>query len=192
MTASCSQVRDIEAADAGDEQLAIAAQTDPRHFATIYERYANRLYRYALERTGSTQAADDIVSETMVGAIESISRFDPSRGSLAGWLFTIARRRIADRQRSRNRLWRLLNRARSNLAGTDEHGSDAMDDDAVDVRDALTRLSSTDQEVLLLRYSADLSTIQIAEVLEISHSAARVRLTRALGRLKQELGPFDD
>jgi DNA-directed RNA polymerase specialized sigma24 family protein len=39
----------------------------------------------------------------------------------------------------------------------------------------------------LLRYSADLSTVQIAEVLDISHGAARVRLTRARGRLKQEL-----
>ena len=188
MMASCSQTGDSVVEDVCDEHLAVASQTDAHHFTAIYERFADRLYRYALERTRSPQAADDVVSETMLAAIESIARFNPDRGSLAAWLFTIARRRLADRQRARNRMFRLLNRFKIEGSTSAEQSSDRAVESAIDVRAALSRLSASDREVLLLRYSADLPTIQIAEVLEISHGATRVRLSRALDRLRQELG----
>ena len=70
-----------------DAALVAVACRDRREFARLYERYADRLYRYALAQTGSAVAADDIVSETMVAALEGLSRFDSTRGSFAGWLF---------------------------------------------------------------------------------------------------------
>jgi RNA polymerase sigma-70 factor (ECF subfamily) len=55
------------------------------------------------------------------------------------------------------------------------------------VRDALSELGETDQEVLLLRFFDGLSTIEVAQVLELEPAAARKRYGRALLRLRQAL-----
>jgi RNA polymerase sigma-70 factor (ECF subfamily) len=172
-----------------DAALVAAACGDRREFAILYERYADRLYRYALARTGSDAAADDIVSETMVAALEGIGRFDPDRGTVAGWLFAIAARKLADRGRRRSRARRLLGR----LRGHDGADEDALEtvirgEDAALVRRLLAGLSKRDRELVLLRYSAGLNSVEIAEALGISSGAARVRLSRVLRRLAAELG----
>jgi RNA polymerase sigma-70 factor (ECF subfamily) len=171
-----------------DAALVAAARRDRREFAHLYERYADRLYRYALARTGSETAADDIVSETMVAALESLARFDPTKGSFAGWLFAIAARKLADRGRQRGRLQRLVGRLRGE--GTQEDALETVirGEDAATVRRLLAGLSAKDRELVLLRYSAGLNSTEIAEALGISSGAARVRLMRVLQRLAAELG----
>ena len=172
-----------------DAALVAAACRDRREFAGLYERYADRLYRYALARTGSEAAADDIVSETMVAALEGIARFDPARGSFAGWLFAIAARKLADRGRRQGRVQRLVGR----LRGAEAVHEDALDtiirgEDAATVRRLLAGLSARDRELVLLRYSAGLNSSEIAEALGMSSGAARVRLMRVLQRLAADLG----
>jgi RNA polymerase sigma-70 factor (ECF subfamily) len=172
-----------------DATLVAAACRERREFARLYERYADRLYRYALARTGSEAAADDIVSETMVAALEGLARFDPTRGSFAGWLFAIASRKLADRGRRQGRMQRLVSR----LRGAESVHEDALatvirGEDAATVRRLLAGLSSRDRELVLLRYSAGLNSSEIAEALGMSSGAARVRLMRVLQRLAAELG----
>ncbi len=89
--------------DGDDAALVAMALVDRAAFGHLYTRYADRLYWYALGRTGSDAVADDVVLDTMMAALEGLRRFDPTRGSFAGWLFTIAARRIADRDRSHRR-----------------------------------------------------------------------------------------
>ena len=172
-----------------DAALVAAACRDRREFARLYERYADRLYRYALARTGSETVAADIVSETMVAALENLNRFDPSRGSFAGWLFAIAARKLADRGRRQGRVQRLVGR----LRGAESSQEDTLDtvirgEDAATVRRLLAGLSAKDRELVLLRYSAGLNSTEIAEALGMSSGAARVRLMRVLQRLAAELG----
>lgn len=172
-----------------DAALVAAARRDRREFAGLYERYVDRLYRYALARTGSETVADDIVSETMVAALEGLARFDPTRGSFAGWLFAIAARKLADRGRRQGRVQRLVGR----LRGAESSHEDTLEtvirgEEAATVRRLLARLSSRDRELVLLRYSAGLNSSEIAEALGMSSGAARVRLMRVLQRLAAELG----
>ncbi|MEX2314178.1 MAG: RNA polymerase sigma factor, partial [Thermomicrobiales bacterium] len=131
-----------------DVALVAAACRDRREFARLYERYVDRLYRYALARTGSEAAADDIVSETMVAALEEIARFDSARGSFAGWLFAIAARKLADRGRRQGRVRRLVGR----LRGTEGAHEDALEtvirgEDAATARRLLAGLSERDREL---------------------------------------------
>jgi RNA polymerase sigma-70 factor (ECF subfamily) len=172
-----------------DEALAVAARSDADCFAQLYLRYGNRVYRYALGRTRSASVADEIVSDTMLSALEGINTFNPERGSFASWLFTIASRRIADRNRKSHQLWRFLARRPTH----EEHDEDALTttlriEQRDDVRAAIGRLSEPHQQVVLLRYVAELPIADISEMLDISEGAVKMRLQRALKKLAEELG----
>jgi RNA polymerase sigma-70 factor, ECF subfamily len=180
------------AAATDDVALVLAARLNRYEFAQLYERYADRVFRYARVRVGSASAADDIVAETMLAALEGLERFDPERGTFAGWLFGIAARQIGARQRRQGRFRLLLTRIWS-----PEQEDDALDavirrEDARLVRALLARLSTADRELVLLRYSAGLNSIEIADVLGISHGAARMRLSRTLHRLASEASRLGD
>jgi RNA polymerase sigma-70 factor (ECF subfamily) len=129
----------------------------------------------------------------MLTALEELPRFDPARGSFAGWLFAIAAHRLSDRQRRGSQFQLLLAR----LRGPEPLGEDALDvlvrvDDARRVRALLNRLPVAERDLLLLRYSAGLSSAEIGDALGISAGAARVRLSRLLDRLAKGLDEGED
>ena len=173
-----------------DEWAVALARSDQRYFGLLYERYADRLYWYAAVRTGSAALADDVVSETIVTVIEQIDRFDARKGSFAAWLFTIAHHKVIDHHRYHQRLRRFLIRSGHRLELAEEE--DALDrvlrsERAGQLYGALQRLSPADQEIIALRHSAELSSQAIAEILNVSPPAARKRLSRAMGRLDEQL-----
>lgn len=172
-----------------DEALARLALHDRRAFAPLYARYANRLYRYALAHTASPQAAEDVVADTMVAALEGLERFDAERGSFGGWLFGIAARTLSARNRRNGRFQRLLTRAWEPEPLEDDPLSTIVRTaDAQRLRELLRELPDKDREMVLLRYGADLNSSEIAEALGMKSSAVRVRLMRVLQRLGTELG----
>ncbi len=172
-----------------DDALVLAALHDRQAFSPLYERYAARVYRYARARIGSDTIAEDILSETMLGAIEALNRYDSKRGSFASWLFTIATRRIIDRQRRDGRFRHLLERAWE-PAGTEDDTLTTLvrSDDAARLRTALAQLPDRDRELILLRYSAELTRAEIGQVVSMSAGAVRIRLMRLLDQLANDLG----
>lgn len=67
----------------------------------LHDAYAGPLYLYAWRRLGDRRAAEEAVQDTLVRAWRSAGRFDPDRGTLSAWLFTIARNLTTDQLRRR-------------------------------------------------------------------------------------------
>jgi RNA polymerase sigma-70 factor (ECF subfamily) len=178
-----------QSGEPADELLVQATLRDRQAFGKLYERYAARVYRYARMRTGSDTTAEDILSETMLGALEALDRYNPRRGSFASWLFTIATRRIIDRQRRDSRFRTLLERAWE-PAGSQEDTLTTLvrSDDAARLRAKLAQLPDRDRELILLRYSAELTSAEIGQVAGMSAGAVRIRLMRLLDQLANDLG----
>ena len=75
-----------------DAQLLAAARTEAQPFRELYDRYADRMYRFHLGRTRSDDAAHDLTAETVAQAWLSRGRFrDEAGGSAGPCLFAIAR-----------------------------------------------------------------------------------------------------
>jgi RNA polymerase sigma factor (sigma-70 family) len=67
-----------------------------RRFSQLYERYFDRVYAFALTRTGERTAAEDVTAETFRQALENLSRFEWRGVPFSAWLFRIAANAAAD------------------------------------------------------------------------------------------------
>jgi RNA polymerase sigma-70 factor, ECF subfamily len=73
------------------ELLRRMAAGDEVAFRAIYRRCQGPIYRFALHMSGSPSIAEDVTQEVFVFLIQESGRFDPSRGTLTGYLFGIGR-----------------------------------------------------------------------------------------------------
>jgi RNA polymerase sigma-70 factor (ECF subfamily) len=123
----------------------------------LYDRYAARLHGLGLRLLGDPGLAEELVQETFVRLWQSAGRYDPQRGSVASFVFTIARRLVIDLRR------RPSSRPFAELAadqGPERDPGDAVDQLLVglNVRDALDSLPDGQREVLELPQRVSLGT----------------------------------
>ena len=81
------------------ELLRAAGRGDDRAFAEFYRRWLPLVTGYHLRRTRSRELAFDLTAETFAAVVGGLHRFDPERGSAAGWLFEIAEHKLLDSRR---------------------------------------------------------------------------------------------
>ena len=79
--------------------LRAAGSGDDRAFAEFYRRWLPLVTGYHLRRTRSRELAFDLTAETFAAVVAGLPRFDPDRGSAAGWLFEIAEHKLLDSRR---------------------------------------------------------------------------------------------
>ena len=172
-----------------DHHLVAEVKKDPRAFNSLYLKYVQPVYRYALSRIGSRAEAEDAVSQTFLAALEGFPRYRDD-GHFAAWLFAIARRKTIDHFRGTGRTTDL----------TDSYPS--MEKDLflqVEQHDRLAKLTSAilalpeaDQELLRFRYAAELNFAEIGKLTHLSPDAAKKRLYRLLDRLRSRLEEYND
>jgi len=144
------------------------------------EPLIKRVYAYVAYRVGDGPDAEDLTSETFERALRYKKSYDSSKGEPIAWLIGIARRCIEGRPPS-------LEVSSEHLEAAD-HGD--LESDAVRriaLSGAVSRLESRDRELISLRYGADLTARQIAELQGSKTNAVEVALHRALGRLRTHL-----
>jgi RNA polymerase sigma-70 factor, ECF subfamily len=144
------------------------------------EPLIRRVYQYVSYRVGDGPEAEDITSEVFERALRYRDSYDASRGEPAGWLIGIAQRCIAGAARPL-----LVDPQRA-----DREAPGRMDEavqQRLTLKAAVATLSDRDQELLALRYGADLTAKQIARVLELKVNAVEVGLHRALVRVRETL-----
>jgi RNA polymerase sigma-70 factor (ECF subfamily) len=142
----------------------------------LYRRYERRLYGLGLRLLGDRGLAEELVQETFVRVWRTADRFDPERGTVTAFLFTIARRLAVD-------LWRRPSsrplEPEAERAGDPESEFDQVLQQVV-IRDALDSLSDAHRQVLELSYGSDLTQAEIARQLGISLGTVKSRSYHAL------------
>jgi len=79
----------------GDEELLRLTQAGDEHaFTLLYRRHQGPIYRFALQMSGSDSVADDVTQEVFLALMRASFRFDSSRGSLATYLYGVARNQV--------------------------------------------------------------------------------------------------
>jgi RNA polymerase sigma-70 factor, ECF subfamily len=173
------------AVDAAEAALLrrVAAGDHGAPLRRLYARYERRLYGFGLRLLGDPGLAEELVQETWLRTWRSAGRFDPERGTVRAFLFTIARRVAVD-------LWRRPSSRAHFPELPDAAAVEARADEvllAVTVRDAMGALSPAHREVLELVYDEDLKLAEIAERLDVPVGTVKSRAYHALRSLRAAL-----
>ena len=170
---------------------------DPIDWPAELDRHGRWLRTVALARVGEAAAADDVLQEVSMTALEKGNQLrDPTR--IAGWLYRLVvvaalqyRRRQGRRRKILDRYARREPSADGTAREPDPLGWLLADEQKSLVRQALERMPPRDAEIMLLKYSEDWSYQQVAEHLGLSVSAVEARLHRARAKMRQALHRLD-
>jgi RNA polymerase sigma-70 factor, ECF subfamily len=173
---------------------------DRAEFARFVEAYSGIIYRLAIKMVSNPQDAEDVLQETFIKAFRHISGFD-GRSKLSTWLYRIAT----------NEALMLLRRRKHNFLSIDEPiNSPEEEQEPLQIIDwcclpedelmstearkyldqAIEELPTSLRVVFLLREIEGLSTQETAEVLSLSETAVKTRLSRARMRLREKLTTY--
>lgn len=174
----------VEAPDV--ELIARWRAGDERAATQLVDRHATSVARYVAS-LGGRETVEEVVQDAFVRAFGSIESFR-GESSFRTWLFTIARRLVLDRRRSRRRERDVVDLNENDLA-TEYDALDGMvaDEAQQTMLRAIERLTPTQREVFTLRINDGLSYKEIADVVGTTEGAARVHYHNALRQVKERL-----
>jgi RNA polymerase sigma-70 factor, ECF subfamily len=177
-----------------DDAAIAASWGTPEEFTVIFDRHFGTIQAY-LRRRLNVSLADELASETFMVAFDRRLGYDLSRSNAKPWLFGIATNLLRNHLRKEARELRTLARSSEDSAA-DEFELVEMRADALRLRPriaaALTSLSESDRNVLLLYAWADLSYGEIAEALGIPPGTVKSRLSRVRRQIREQLGLTDE
>ena len=173
---------------------------NPEEFSRLVNMYSSKIYRLAIKMLNQQQDAEDVLQETFIKAYRGLKSFD-GRSKLSTWLFRIAT----------NEALMILRRKHPDFLSIDESlETEEGEQEPVQIVDwcclpeneflseetrklldaAVQTLPESLRVVFLLRDINDLSTHETAEVLGLSDTAVKTRLSRARLRLREELSVY--
>lgn len=155
------------------------AAGDQAAFRQLYEKYADRLYRYALLHLRSPSAAEDAVQETLLAVWRQPTRFRAA-SSLSSFLFGICHHKVVDLMRSRSKEQPLEGLPLAAAAQTDP-------EDRLIAVEAIQSLPEEMRSVLILAFYVGLSYEEIARTLSIPVGTVKSRVFTARKRLQASL-----
>jgi RNA polymerase sigma factor (sigma-70 family) len=142
------------------------------------EELIRRVYSFVAYRLGEGHDAEDVTSETFARAVRYRDSYQRGKGEPIAWLIGIARHAIADH------VGQAVEIPIPEAVGESPVEPEETWVQALDLRRAVSALEPRDRELIGLRYGADLSARQIADLLEMRTNTVEVALHRALDRLR--------
>ncbi|MCX6614514.1 MAG: RNA polymerase sigma factor [Acidobacteria bacterium] len=167
------------------ELLRLMLEGDEAAFTALYRRRQGAIFRFALQMGGSRAMAEEVTQETFLTLIQEARRYDPARGSVAAYLYGIARNQVLRRLDSEKASAPLEPRendqgavAAGLAAGDDLLGSLLGREQVERVRAAVLALPARYREVVVLCDLHEIDYAEAARALDCPIGTVRSRLHR--------------
>lgn len=167
------------------------ARHDPAAFGALYDRHVERIYRFVSSRVPERHMAEDITQEVFFNALKSIPNYRDTGACFSSWLYRIASNAIVSHYRQARHEVDLETVA--NLADRTEGVLDEVvrRDRSRRIWQVIDRLPRQQRTAMRLKFSADLSTEDVARAMGKSSPAIKLLIYRAVQRLRRDLGPVE-
>lgn len=152
----------------------------------MFDEHGRALLAYATRLLGDRQAAEDVVQETLVRAWRHPEALVNGKGSARGWLLTVTRNLVIDRQRAKAARPPEAEEAPATAAAVGDQAESVVN--SMVVMEALDQLSSDHRDVLVEIYFKGRSVSQAAATLGVPSGTVRSRSYYALRALRDRVG----
>ena len=161
----------------------------------LYDRYSGAVYSLAVYMLQDAGAAEEVTQDTFFKVWRKGSSYNPERGKVTSWLFSIAHHRVIDevrrrRRRDRNQVFQdvdLIDRPADDSSDPTRYAMVQMRRSRI--KDALSALRPEQREVVVLAYYGGLTHSEMAKRLELPLGTVKTRMRLALKKLKEVLEP---
>lgn len=163
------------------------AKTDPEHFGVLYDRYFEQIFQFILRRTDDEQLTADLVSQSFFKALQYLPKYEFRGVPFSAWIYRIASNEVNKyyTRKKRNRVFSLEEERLMDIIDRNEITVD--EDQMAKMIQLLNEQPTEIIEILELRFFEDRSFKEISYILGIGESGAKMRLYRALEKLKKQL-----
>lgn len=175
------------------ELLRLMRAGDENAFGELYRRRQGGVYRFALQMSGSPAVAEDVTQEAFIVLIRTVERYDPERGSVAAYLYGIARNYVLRRLEQDRVFVPLVDSSDDGVVHTamiaegDPLGDLTHGEMIQSLRDSILALPAHYREVIVLCELHEMSYIEAANVVGCAVGTVRSRLHRARALLVEKL-----
>ncbi len=164
------------------------SKTDIAYFRPLYDKYHDPLHRYFVRRTDDYALAKDLCSSTFFKALDKLHQFTWQGKPFGAWLFKIAANELRKHYRDAKPVYVLELDKMDCAPGVD---IEEMDWQPILIK-ALDDLPEADLRILELKFFEHQSFKEISALLEISESAAKMRVYRLLSNLRTRMESNDE
>jgi RNA polymerase sigma factor (sigma-70 family) len=160
-----------------DEILVMDCQSGSvKAMEMLVARWQKRLWKYAYNLTGDTEAAWDITQESWLGVIKGVRKLnDPAK--FKGWIYRIVTNKVND--------WIRKNRTLKKVSFDEIQNHQYRDEQDTGVKKLMEKLDMNKRAVLNLYYFEHLSVSEIGIALKIPKGTVKSRLYNARNELKE-------
>ncbi|HEY6970446.1 MAG TPA: RNA polymerase sigma factor [Candidatus Angelobacter sp.] len=168
------------------------ARGDESAFSALYERYQGPLFRFALHMSGNSAIAEEVTQEAFMLVIANPTNYDPAKGTVAGYLFGIARnltRRSMEQHHNHVPLpEEALGEDAANICDDLDLLTELTQAESIEyLRKAVLALPEQYREVVVLCELEEMTYPEAAAILECSEGTVASRLHRAKAMLQTKL-----
>ena len=172
---------------AEDAELVAKAKKDMKHFEELYRKYYSQIFKFVRKRLANTDFVNDITSQVFPKAMLNLAKYKYQGFPFSSWLYRIALSELGDMFRAET-AERALKVEWANSADllNDLDGSPSKID-ANQLASALNQLSEDNLSMIEMRYFEKVKLKDIAVIMDISESNAKVKMHRTLNKLRKYL-----
>ncbi len=169
------------------EQLLVEqAKQDAGAFGILYDKYFEGIFQFIYRRTDDESTAGDITSQTFFKALKNLKRYEFRGLPFSAWLFRIASNEVNKYYYARNKK-KVFSLEEERVKEIVEYESADFTQEQIDILiSTLNELPTETMEVLELRFFEGKSFREISYILNIGESGAKMRLYRAVEKLRKQ------
>lgn len=170
-----------------EQQLIEAAKLNPEKFGPLYDKYYKQIFGYVYQRMDCKETAFDLTSQVFLKALTNIEKYEYKGVPFASWLYRIAHSEVMQ-------LFRTKKNARTINAdvGDLKHICEEVEEEYMEqyqkiLMTVIKDLPEDDLQLVELRFFEKRAFKEIAEILNITETNAKVKLYRILDKVKKTL-----
>ena len=168
-----------------ENEIVERSKKDVRAFGEIYEKYFDGIFNFIYRQTDDEDTAGDLCSQTFVNALNSLGKYQFRGFPFSAWLYKIAGNEVNKHYR-KNKGKQVFSLEEVRVREMIELSDETWDEEMVQrLLEFMKELPTEMLQVLELRFFEDKDFKEIAFILDMTESGAKMRTYRALDKLRQ-------